>query len=280
MKKVLSILAAVAMVISLVACGNNSSGQGSSEEQIPMSNDEIKQMYADVNEFKGRTIELTGKIFGSIDYDSDGVYFQMYADPANYEMNTVVAYGNPDAELSDGDYVKVIGKVSGEFEGENMLGAKITAPVITADSAEVLTYQDAVAPTLYTYIPNESTLTQNGYSVTVEKVELAEQETRVYIKVENNGAGKFNLYSFNSLIIQNGKQYEEETNYEADYPDVQTDLSVGVSTEGIFTSYRTVAAFSMFLVRIFCSTVLEASAMVTDGNFAGESVYSPVTYAP
>ena len=235
MKKVLSILAAVAMVISLVACGNNSSGQGSSEEQIPMSNDEIKQMYADVNEFKGRTIELTGKIFGSIDYDSDGVYFQMYADPANYEMNTVVAYGNPDAELSDGDYVKVIGKVSGEFEGENMLGAKITAPVITADSAEVLTYQDAVAPTLYTYIPNESTLTQKGYSVTVEKVELAEQETRVYIKVENNGAGKFNLYSFNSLIIQNGKQYEEETNYEADYPDVQTDLSVGVSTEGIFT---------------------------------------------
>lgn len=68
----------------------------------------------------------------------------------------------------------------------------------------------------------------------MEKVELAEKETRVYLKVENAGSSNFNLYSFNAKIIQNGKQYEEETNFSADYPDVQTDLSVGVTTEGIF----------------------------------------------
>ena len=43
------------------------------------------------------------------------------------------------------------------------------------------------------------------------------------------------LYSFDAKLIQNGKQYEEEPNYEADYPEVQTDLSVGVTTEGIIT---------------------------------------------
>lgn len=61
-----------------------------------------------------------------------------------------------------------------------------------------------------------------------------EKETRVYVKVENNGSDKFNMYSFNSRILQSGRQFDSAHNYAADYPEVQTGLSVGVTTEGIF----------------------------------------------
>ena len=69
----------------------------------------------------------------------------------------------------------------------------------------------------------------------MQKVELAETETRVYVSITNNGTDTFDMYSFNAKLIQNGKQYEEEANYEADYPEIQNDLSIGVTTEGIIT---------------------------------------------
>lgn len=195
---------------------------------------EIKEMYSNPSKFKNRSVELIGKVFSTPEYDSGAVYFQMWADPENSELNTIVKYEDAQIDLNDGDYIKMAGIVRGEYEGENAFGAQILAPQIEANTLEVVSYQDAIAPPFLTVIPKTPTQTQHGYSVTIEKVELAEKETRVYIKVENNGAAKFSLYSFNSYIIQNGKQFEEEANYAADYPKVQTDLNVGVSTEGIF----------------------------------------------
>ena len=74
---------------------------------------------------------------------------------------------------------------------------------------------------------------QYGYTITVEKVEFAEIETRVYVKVDNGGKATFDLYSFNTVVTQNGKQYEIQDNWEADYPEIQSNLYPGVSTEGV-----------------------------------------------
>jgi len=216
---------------------SDSAGQSSEEadaDAVPLTESETRAMYSNPNDYKERIVELTGKILSAPEYDNDGVYFQMYADPENLERNTIVMYPDPDIDLNEDDYLRIKGIVSGTYEGKNMIGGIITAPMIYANSLETITYQEAVAPALYTIMSENLTQTQHGYSVSVEKIELAEKETRVYLKVENNGENRFNLYSFNSLIIQNGRQFEEETNYRANYPEVQTDLSVGVTTEGIF----------------------------------------------
>ena len=42
----------------------------------PMSEDEITQMCSDPDSFKGRTLELYGRVFNEPEYDDDGVYFQ------------------------------------------------------------------------------------------------------------------------------------------------------------------------------------------------------------
>ena len=92
----------------------------------------------------------------------------------------------------------ISGSVSGKYEGENALGSKITAPAIVADSVEVVTYQEACAPTLYTVTVQTAAQTQCGYTVSVDSVELAEKETRVAVTVTNNGQGSLFVRQINS----------------------------------------------------------------------------------
>lgn len=128
----------LAMLLLLSGCGSSTPADTS-----PMSEDEITQMYSDPDSFKGRTLELYGRVFNEPEYDDDGVYFQMWGDPENGERNTIVACKDTSLKLQDDDYVHISGSVSGKHEGENALGSKITAPAIVADSVEVVTYQEA-----------------------------------------------------------------------------------------------------------------------------------------
>ena len=202
-------------------------------EAVPLNDTELREMYSDPDKYTGRAVKLTGKVFGDVEYSEGSVGFQMYADPSNNSMNTIVGYYGDDLTVTEGAFVKISGIVLSKFEGSNAFGGAVTAPMILAQSAEIVSYQEAVSPTIKEVVPESNSQTQLGYTVTVQKVELAASETRVYLKVDNNGSSKFNLYSFNSKLVQNGKQYEEQRNYKADYPEVQTDLLSGVSTEGI-----------------------------------------------
>jgi hypothetical protein len=205
------------------------------QEVTKLTDIEVMKMYTNPEDYVGRVVDLTGRVFSEPEYDSDGVYFQMFADLENSEKNTIIAFNDSNFLLGSDDYVRISGEVVDVFEGTNAFGGTIIAPAIVAYELEVISYMDAVSPTVKEVIPTNSTETQYGYSVSVDKVEFADNETRVYLTVENAGSSKFNLYSFYAKIIQDGKQYEEETNYSADYPEVQTDLMVGVTTNGIFT---------------------------------------------
>ena len=70
----------LAMLLLLSGCGSSTPADTS-----PMSEDEITQMYSDPDSFKGRTLELYGRVFNEPEYDDDGVYFQMWGDPENGE---------------------------------------------------------------------------------------------------------------------------------------------------------------------------------------------------
>ena len=201
---------------------------------VPMKDDEIKELYSSPESFKNHYVDITGVVFSSPEVDDDGIYLQLMTDIKNYSNNTIVYINDKDFKVKENDYLHIVGKVGDVFSGKNALGGDVTAPTIIAKEYEILNYQDALAPALKTVEVNQ-TQTQSGYSVTLQKVEYAEIETRVYLKVDNKGSDKFSVYDFNAKISQNGKQYEPQDNWEADYPQIQTDLLVGNSTEGIIT---------------------------------------------
>ncbi len=74
---------------------------------------------------------------------------------------------------------------------------------------------------------------RKGTALTVDKVEFAKTETRVYVTVNNGGKDNFHVYSFNTKIIQENNQYEEEPNYDADYPEITSDLLPGAQSTGV-----------------------------------------------
>ena len=235
---------AIAVAILLAGCsGNTESGsqeptrrpsESVEEPQMaPLTEDEIKRMYSSPEDYIGRTVELVGQVFAGVDYDEDGVYFQMWADAENFNNNTVVAYLDPSFTVEGNQYVRVKGTVADVLVGENMMGATVTAPLIRADELAVLTYKEAVMPTIAVAEATTKTIEQRGYSVTVQTVELAEEETRAYISVTNNGSSTFSLYEFNMLLIQDGTQYEYTWNFMADYPELQTDIRPGITSEGV-----------------------------------------------
>ena len=245
MKKVALITSAALFLFFIAGCssGPTSSNSSSTEPSAtpdpvvrePLTDAEVKKMYSSPDEYKGAFVNLSGVVFSNVEYDENGVYFQMWGDPENSNLNTVVGYPDPNFELESGQYVKLTGIVSGEFVGTNAFGGQISAAMIAADSLEISNYQDVVAPTLATASATVPTVEQLGYSVTVHKAELAENETRLYISATNNGSSEFSVYTFNMIIVQNGRQYEEEYNFSADYPELQTNILPGVTTEGVVT---------------------------------------------
>lgn len=230
MKKLFGVVFSFLFVLQLAGCG----GTSAAEQKPPLTEAEISQMYTDPDAFKGRKVTLAGKLLGDPQKDDSGIYFQMYGDPAKYERNTIVKYSNKEASFSGQDYVKITGTIDGAYDGKNIMGGKITAPKIVADSVEKVSYIDAVSPTLKSVDVN-STQNQYGYEVTLQKVEFSSKETRVYVSAKNNGKSNFSAYSYNTKILQGDKQYEEQSNYDAGYQKLQTNLIPGATSEGIIT---------------------------------------------
>jgi hypothetical protein len=161
--------------------------------------------------------------------DEDGVYFQMYADPQGDEFNTVVASRDTSLKVKDGDYVHVTGEVTEAFEGKNAFGADLTLPTVIADSVEVVDATAAAPPATETL--SEAKFSESGLTVTVDKVEFADPETRVFVTIENNTGADFSFYSSSTKALQGTNQFESE--YSSDYPEVPSEIVAGAVVSGV-----------------------------------------------
>lgn len=223
----------------MVACGEEetsdtiSKKNKTTEAKGVVSEEDIDKMYSNPKQFKDYEVELTGIVFNEPEADEDGVYFQMFADPINSEKNTLVGLLDTDLKVKTDDYVKVTGIVKDEFEGENAFGGVVKAPVIEATKFEVVDYVTAVAPANRT-IEIKEEINQHGYHMELQKVELADEETRVYLKISNQSDVTIDFYSFNAKLIAGNKQLEENMPYlETGLPELQSEILPGVETEGV-----------------------------------------------
>lgn len=230
MKKILSTITCLLLVFLLTSCGGS---DGAPKEKVFIKEDQISDLYSSPEDFKGKYVELTGRVFTNPETKDDMVALQMWQDPEHSENNTIViASKELVGDIESDDYIKLTGYVEDEFVGENMMGQEITAPQIVAEKLEKSTYKDIMSPTKKTIDVNK-TFESNGVNVTLSKVELADNETRVYLSIDNQSNYKYSFYSFNSKIIQNKKQYTEESNFEAGYDEIESDIASGVKEDGI-----------------------------------------------
>lgn len=235
MKKLFNLLLAFGLCLGLMGCSsNNSDSKKDDSKKIEYVDEkDIKKVYTDPDKYKGKHIKLSGQVFSSVEKSDGTVYFQMLADPVNSELNTVVKSSNSEFDLESGKYIKVEGEIIGKYDGENSFGGSVNAVAIEAKTLEYSNYKDVVSPTIKE-IPLEGQVNvQNNVTTTISKVEFAKNETRIYYSITNNSGTPYSYYNSNIKLIQNGKQYEPETNFEADYPEISGDILNGVTSESI-----------------------------------------------
>lgn len=202
-----------------------------SEPTETFTRENYGELFSDPDAHKGAAVNVTGQILGAPEQDSGQVYFQMFADPENVEWNTVVAGDDP-GDLAADDYVRVRGSVQGSFEGENAFGSKVLAVAVEEASIEEIEPMEAVDPTRKTFTVGR-TDTDQGFSVTVEKIEFAKNSTRVYVTARNNTGRRADFYLFDAGIVQGSTQIDQETPFEYEVEEPQENLQPGVVTNGV-----------------------------------------------
>lgn len=238
MKKFAAVFLAIGMCLAMVACGNStpessSSGNNSPNEKVYLEESEVTSMHANPKSFEGKYVKLSGRVFGPVEQNSGSIAFQMWCDPVGYDLDVAVIYNNNDVSIKENDYVIIDGMILGEMSGQNAFGGTITSPMIAADTLVLSSYAEVVSPTQKTITPENATIDQHGCVVTIEKIELAENETRVYIKATNNSSEKMSVYTFNMKLVQGNKQYEESYQFGADYPELPSSILPGIEADGV-----------------------------------------------
>lgn len=260
-KKIIVAVLASVITLILVACGGGGSGaeggKGAESKESEPENKEyieesqIAELFTNPDNFKGKYVVLTGRVFAEPEKDEELTVLQTWHDPKNAQNNFITAYTGSEAIKTD-DYIKVDGKIEGTFEGENMLGGTVTAPLISTDTIEVMSYIDAVVPTISEITPDNAIAEQNGISLKVDKIEFAEEETRIYMTESNSSADKFSMFTYSMMIIQNGQQIEQEigsaSSYEGDYAELSSDILPNASSSGIvvFPAIDSSASFQIY----------------------------------
>ncbi len=183
------------------------------------------------NSYKGASVLVYGKIFLDPQVSSDNIAFQMYTNSDATSGNTIVV-GPSTLRVKQGDYVRVEGKIYDMFEGTNAFGATLSVPRIAATKVDIVSREQVVAPATKT-IAITKAINQSGLVITLERVELANQETRFYVKVENQSTEKASVYTFDAALLQGTKQLKTKMIFDSGYPDLPSDMLPGVEAETV-----------------------------------------------
>lgn len=252
MKKVMSTIACLLVAIFVLAsCSSNTKN----EEKVYLQDSEITQLFTDPNAFKGKYVKLVGKVSGEVEKAGDTTCFQAYYDFENYNY-TYLVYTAQGESFKDGDYIIVDGRIDGDFDGETVIGTELHCPMIKDATVTKADYLTVAVPTQKEITPNVSQ-EQKGFKITLDKVEYAEKETRMYFSATNSTAQTISFGRYDMKLLMEGKQIEvddsSDTIYNANLTELPYEVSPGATAEGvvIFPAINQDANFQVLIPDIF-----------------------------
>jgi hypothetical protein len=192
------------------------------------------ELVSDPDAHEGAKVDVTGQVFTSPEIVEGNTGFQMFVDPENSDMNTGVLAEGTDLGLEMNDYVHVIGTVKGSIEGKNAFGGKVSAVEVDASKVEPVSAVAVVDPTQKT-VQVGRTLSDQGFSVTLKKIEFGRKTTRAYVSAYNGTGTGASFSTYSAKILQNSRQFDQETTFDYEVKAPQSELRPGVRTDGVLT---------------------------------------------
>lgn len=214
-----------------------SDDQGASEDQYASNIDTFTRanygiLVANPNDHAGADVDVVGQLLDNPESRGDEVAFQMWADPNKAEWSTIVHADESSLGLRTDNYVRVRGEVLGELEGENAFGGTVTAVEVDAYQVERVEAVEAIDPTQET-VQVGQTQSNEGFSVTIDRLELGAKHTRAYVTARNEGSKTAKLDLYRSKIIQGEDGFGQKDPYEYNLPQPKSGVRPGDETEGV-----------------------------------------------
>lgn len=210
------VIVVVAVVVILLVIN------GEPKEKIYLTENEVSLIYGSPDNYKKKFVKLSAQVV-SVNYDKKSQTIRAWTDMENFTNEVVVYFEDKSVTVKENDYISIDGYIKGADKESGK-------PYIIAKELKVISYKDAVAPTTKEIQVNK-TVSQHDVSVTVQKVEFSDVETRVFVKATNGSNNEFSLYSYSSFLTQAGRQFE--TTFSKNEVDMSSTILAGGSTEGV-----------------------------------------------
>lgn len=209
------------------------SGGGSQDSGRTFTNDNYAELFSDPDAHQGAQVDVTGQLLERPEIGDGELAFQMFVDIENVDWNTIVYTDQTDLDLNADDYVQVQGEVLGSLDGENAFGGTVTAPTVQASDVSPVSAGQAIDPATEVREIGQ-TLGDQGFEVTLEKIEFGEESTRAYVTLRNNTGRGASFFTFDAKIQQGSTQADYlEDSYAYYEEEPQDSLRPGVETEGV-----------------------------------------------
>ena len=179
-------------------------------------------------QYKGEYVKVGGEV-SAVEVIDNKTHALVHVDNLDY-TKTILVVCEVELDIKERSFILVEGTVGEEVTAT--ITDEIEAIVINANNIKEVMYAQAFYPSLKEYnvdLREE----QYGYEVVVEKIELADKETRIHIAINNNGENEINVYGESADLLQNNRIIDQQYNVYVPYPDLFSTVETGQSTYGV-----------------------------------------------
>lgn len=179
----------------------------------------------------GSSVDIRGSVTQVISTSATESQFAIKTSPElSIGENTIILAGT-NLQLAEDQWVRVQGVLHSYWNSEHTFGTELNLPVVDAHSVTVITREE-VFPAIRA-VPVDQSISQHGLIITLEKLEITDSETRLYIHAKNTSPDKAFLYAQDAVLVQGTQQIKRKYVYDQKVEEPDTTLVSGTETQGV-----------------------------------------------
>jgi hypothetical protein len=237
---------AISLTLLCTACGGSGAGSPKATGPPPgagkqVTNSDWAAVVTNPDAFRGATATLVGRVI-SVRNSADGRYRAIYvwADARKSRQQTTIIVSRGIPVLTD-DYVRARGILAGTLRTGNTFGVDVQGPVVVASRLARVTALAAASPTRVRL--HGKPYTVFAVTLTPYRVDFAEDETRVFLRIQNPTGNTLHYTVQDSHLLSDGLRVNPRPNL--GYPQLPADIFPESTVQGV-TTFRRVAPTTSF----------------------------------
>ena len=234
----------VVLFLFVLIIGASGGSNKPSEKYKNVSVEEIKQntvenlnyeeLFRNNSQYVGKIVHYVGKIIQAQENSNNSYTLRVNVTEKEHGLWEDDLFLNYEGErLLENEIVEFWGEVKGVKKYTTVLRTSRSIPEITVLHLEILKdYVGGGTTPIKKTVEVGKTDTQHGFSVTLNKIELTDKQTRIWLTVKNDSKYKISFYTNSAKLVQSGKQFEREYVYEQKQ-ELPTEYLPNVEAKGV-----------------------------------------------